>query len=82
MKGKYKGCDITVIKENPMFGEFGQIENEGVFLTKEGAQFLVWQKKYPPHMIPPISSTITNINIIFPAFFIIKFLLFNFCFCF
>ena len=37
-------------KENPMFGEFGQIENEGVFLTKEGAQFLVWQKKYPPHM--------------------------------
>lgn len=39
-------------KENPMFGEFGQIENEGVFLTKEGAQFLVWQKKYPPHMEP------------------------------
>ena len=37
-------------KENPMFGKFGQIENEGVFLTKEGAQFLVWQKKYPPHM--------------------------------
>lgn len=37
-------------KENPMFGEFGQIENEGVLLTKEGAQFLVWQKKYPPHM--------------------------------
>lgn len=37
-------------KENSMFGEFGQIENEGVFLTKEGAQFLVWQKKYPPHM--------------------------------
>lgn len=37
-------------KENPMFGEFGQIENEGVFLTNEGAQFLVWQKKYPPHM--------------------------------
>lgn len=37
-------------KENPMFGEFRQIENEGVLLTKEGAQFLVWQKKYPPHM--------------------------------
>ena len=37
-------------KENPMFGEFRQIENEGVLLTNEGAQFLVWQKKYPPHM--------------------------------
>ena len=33
-----------------MFGEFRQIENEGVFFTKESAQFLVWQKKYPPHM--------------------------------
>lgn len=37
-------------KENPLFGKFDKAENEGVFLTNEGARFLVWQKKYPPHM--------------------------------
>lgn len=37
-------------KENPLFGKFDKAENEGVFLTNEGARFLVWQRKYPPHM--------------------------------
>ena len=37
-------------KENPLFCKFDKAENEGVFLTNEGARFLVWQKKYPPHM--------------------------------
>lgn len=37
-------------KENPLFGKFDKAENEGVLLTNEGARFLVWQRKYPPHM--------------------------------
>lgn len=37
-------------KETPLFGKFDKAENEGVLLTNEGARFLVWQKKYPPHM--------------------------------
>ena len=37
-------------KENPLFGRFEQEEYSIPALTKEGAQFLIWQKVYPPHM--------------------------------
>ena len=35
-------------KDNPYFGIFGQIP----YLTREGAQFLIWQRRLPPHMEP------------------------------
>ena len=37
-------------KDNPRFGRFEQEGYSIPALTKEGAQFLIWQKVYPPHM--------------------------------
>lgn len=37
-------------KENPLFGRFGEEGEDIPALTNEGAQFLIWQRKYPPHM--------------------------------
>lgn len=37
-------------KENPYFGIFGLTPNAVPYLTREGAQFLIWQRKFPPHM--------------------------------
>lgn len=37
-------------KKNPLFGKFGEEGEDIPALTNEGAQFLIWQRKYPPHM--------------------------------
>ena len=37
-------------KKNPLFGKFGGEGEDIPALTNEGAQFLIWQRKYPPHM--------------------------------
>ena len=39
-------------KENPYFGQDIQEPGRIPKLTKEGSQFLVWQRKYPPHKEP------------------------------
>lgn len=36
-------------KDNPYFGVNIQRPEAVTYLSKEGAQFLVWQKQYPPH---------------------------------
>lgn len=45
--------------DNPSFGVLFQTFS-GPFLTKEGAQFLIWQRKYPPHMEPTWNGMIES----------------------
>ena len=45
--------------DNPAFG-FSYQTFTGPFLTMEGAQFLIWQRKYPPHMEPAWNGMIAK----------------------